>query len=153
MQIDTKIVMAFDVWEERHEGERFLFPQEIRLSADYFENLQAHAVPLDERAIAALAHSAMGLDVYTWLAQRLHRVDPQRGQFIPWTALYEHFGQGYKDIRFFRRVFLGVLKAVKTQYPTARFKTDKGGMLLANSPPPVSSRHAILLPPARPLKG
>ena len=94
VQIDTKIVMAFDVWEERHEGERFLFPQEIRLSADYFENLQAHAVPLDERAIAALAHSAMGLDVYTWLAQRLHRVDPQRGQFIPGPPYMPSLGRG-----------------------------------------------------------
>jgi hypothetical protein len=127
-------------------GERFLFPQEIILSADYFESLQARAVPLDERAVAALAHSAMGLDVYMWLAQRLHRVDPQRGQFIPWTALHAQFGQGYKDIRFFRRAFLGVLKMVKTQYPQARVKTDKGGMLIGHSPPPVPSRHVMLLP-------
>jgi hypothetical protein len=39
---------------------------------------------------------------------------------------------------------------VLTQYPAARVKTDKGGMLLAKSPPPVPSRHAIVLPPAKP---
>ena len=153
IQVNSHIVNAFDLWEERFDGKRFLFPQTIALSADYFESLLAHAVPLDERAVAALAHSAMGLDVYMWLAQRLHRVDRQRAQFIPWTALYAQFGQGYKHIRQFRAAFLGVLKAVKTQYPTAHVKTDKGGMLLANSPPPVPSRHAILLPPANPLKG
>jgi hypothetical protein len=93
----------------------------------------------------------MGLDVYTWLAQRLHRVDAERGQFIPWTALHAQFGQGYKDIRFFRRDFLSVLKVVKLQYPQARIKTDKGGMWLFKSPPPVLQRHIVMLP-APPLK-
>lgn len=153
IQVNSHILSAFALWEECFDGERFLFPQEIALSADYFESLLAHAVPLDERAIAALAHSAMGLDVYMWLAQRLHRVDPQRAQFIPWTALYAQFGQGFDRIRKFREFFLGILQMVKTQYPAARFKTDKGGMLLACSPPPVPSRHAILLPSAKPFKG
>jgi hypothetical protein len=35
-----------------------LWPSTLRLSADYFESLTRFAVPLDERAIAALAHSA-----------------------------------------------------------------------------------------------
>ncbi len=150
VQVNTQIITAFDLWEEHHEGERFLFPQAIILSADYFESLQAHAVPLDERAIAALAHSAMGLDVYMWLAQRLHRVDPQRGQFIPWTALHAQFGQDYYRIRDFRRAFLGVLRVVKTQYPEARVKTSKEGVLLGHSPPPVPQRHVILLPEPTP---
>lgn len=151
IQKNMHIVSEFTLWAERFDGERFLVPQHISLSAEYFESLQAHAVPLDERAVAALAHSAMGLDVYMWLAQRLHRIDPQRGQFIPWTALYAQFGQGYKDIRFFRRDFLSILKTVKTQYPQARFKTDKGGMLLGHSKPPVLPRPLVVaLPPPPP---
>ena len=55
----------------------------VRLSQDYFESLQKHAVSLDERAVTALAHSAMGLDVYTWLAQRVHRVPPEKPPFFP----------------------------------------------------------------------
>ena len=96
-QLDTKIITAFDVWEAHHEGERFLFPQQIALSYEYAETLLAHAVPLDERAVAALAHSAMGLDLYMWLAQRLHRVPQDRPQFIAWTALHAQFGQGYNS--------------------------------------------------------
>lgn len=152
VQVNTQIVTAFNVWEEYFKGERFLFPREIRLSTDYFESLQAHAVPLDERAVTALAHSAMSLDVYCWLAQRLHRVDPQRGQFIPWTALHEQFGQGYQEIRKFRRDFKTMLNQVLSQYREARVKTDKGGLLLGHSPPPVPSRHAILLPKVMPPK-
>ena len=153
IQVNSHIVTAFDLWEEDHEGERCLTSKTIVLSADYFESLLAHAVPLDERAVAALAHSAMGLDVYMWLAQRLHRVDPQRGQFIPWTALHAQFGQGYDRIRDFRRDFKTTLNQVLTQYPEARVKLDKGGMLIGHSPPPVPTRHVVLLPPAKPAKG
>ena len=102
-------------------------------------------MPLDERAVAALAHSAMALDVYMWLAQRLHRVDPQRGQFITWVALHAQFGQGYDRIRDFRRDFKTALNQVLTQYPAARVKLDKGGMLIANSPAPVPSRSTTYL--------
>lgn len=137
VQVDTKIIGAFELWGERFDQERLLSPKKIRLGGDYFASLQEHAIPLDERAVGALAHSAMGLDVYCWLAQRLHRVDPKRGQFVPWAALHQQFGQGYKLIRQFRSAFLEILKMVKTQYPAARFGADGGGMMLATSPPPV----------------
>ena len=71
----TKVVGAFDLWFPKDQRQRVLWPSTVRLSSDYFDSLQRHAVPLDERAIAALSHSAMGLDMYAWLAQRLHRVD------------------------------------------------------------------------------
>jgi hypothetical protein len=29
----------------------------------------------------------MALDMYAWLAQRLHRIEPAKRAFIPWTAL------------------------------------------------------------------
>ena len=155
IQMNAPMVSTFDLWVDKEEGERFLFPTVIKLGAEYFESLQAHAVPLDERAIAALAHSALALDVYCWLAQRLHRVDPQRGQFLAWTNLHEQFGQGYKEIRKFRRDFLNVLKKVKAQYPAARFGIDQGGMMLGNSTPPVQRRVVLVggtpLKPAPPL--
>lgn len=144
VQIDTKVIVAFDLWAERLERERVVLPHVIRLNTDYFANLQEHAIPLDERAVAALAHSAMALDVYCWLAQRLHRVDPKRGQFIPWTALHQQFGQGYNRLRNFRRDFLATLKLVKTQYPAARFGNDSGGIILGNSPPPVQRRGTLV---------
>ena len=151
-QVNAHIVDAFDLWEEAREGDGQA-PKKIVLGPKYFESLLAHAVPLDERAIAALSHSVMALDLYAWLAQRLHRVDPQRGQFIHWPGLHEQFGQGYKNIRQFRADFKTVLTQVLTQYPAARVKLDKTGMQIANSPPPVPSRHAILLPPTKPPKG
>ncbi len=143
LQLDTKIVGAFDLWFPRQENQRVLWPSTVRLSLDYFDSLTRHAVPLDERAIAALSHSAMALDVYCWLAQRLHRVPEGRPQFVPWTALFEQFGQNYKQVRFFRRDFLTTLRQVTATYPAARIEADGKGMTLSNSPPPVSKRLSL----------
>ena len=143
-QVDTKIIEGFELWKDKSEDGQGTFPSIIELSPRYFESLQSHAVPLDERAIAAIAHNPMALDAYCWLAQRLHRVDPKRGQFLAWANLHEQFGQGYERVRDFRRAFLNVLTMVKAQYPAAKFGTDQGGMMLFNSPPPVQ-RRAVLV--------
>ena len=140
VQVDTKIVGAFDLWFPKDGRQRVLWPSTVKLSLDYFDSLSRHAVPLDERAIAALAHSAMALDVYCWLAQRLHRVPGGKPQFIPWTAVYEQFGQGYSQVRQFRAFFLKQLRQVKTAYPDARFEADRKGMRLWHSLPPVTRR-------------
>ncbi len=140
VQVDTKIVGAFDLWWPEIGGQRVLWPATLRLSLDYYDSLSRHAVPLDERAIAALAHSAVALDIYCWLAQRLHRIPPGAPQFIPWSALHEQFGQGYAELRNFRPFFLRLLKQVKAVYPDAVLDADGKGVRLWQSPPPVSKR-------------
>jgi hypothetical protein len=142
--VDAKVVSALDLWFNKDEGQRVLWPSTLRLSLDYFDSLTRFAVPMDERAIAALAHSAMALDMYCWLAQRMHRVPVGKSQFIPWPALQEQFGQHYARIRDFRRDFLNLLKQVKAAYPEANFDADGKGMYLWQSPPPVRKRLIAL---------
>ena len=43
-----------------------------KLSEGFFEQLRKHPVPLEEAAIKALSNNAPALDVYLWLAYRLH---------------------------------------------------------------------------------
>ena len=143
-QVDTKVIGAFDLWFQNEPGQRVLWPPTLRLSLDYYESLTRFAVPLDERAVTALAHSALALDIYCWLAQRLHRISGERPQFISWAALYDQFGQGYKELRFFRRDFLKLLGQVKVVYPRARMSEEKHGLSLEQSPPPVA-RHVFAL--------
>ncbi len=140
LQVDTKVVGAFNLWFEKDESQRILWPSTLKLSLDYFDSLTKFAVPLDERATAALAHSAIGLDIYCWLAQRLHRIRPTAPQFIPWTALHEQFGPEYSRIRKFREFFGGLLPQVQAVYPDARFEVDVKGMKLFNSLPPIKKR-------------
>jgi hypothetical protein len=143
---NSQIVTKFALWPERDDRQQVLWPSSIRLSADYFQSLQKHAVPLDEAAIRALAHSAMALDIYAWLAQRLHRIDPRKPAFVPWKALMDQFGGHYQRIDNFRAVFLRTLRQVRTVYPDARvgkeisFSGQPTGLMLEHSPPPVTKR-------------
>jgi Plasmid encoded RepA protein len=140
VQVNTQVIGAFNLWLEKDKSQRVMWPSYLKLSLDYYHSLLKHAVPLDERAIAALAHSAVALDIYCWLAQRLHRVPPGRPQLVTWVNLQEQFGQGYTRIRKFREFFHGLLPQVQTAYPEARFETDGHGMTLLQSPPPVRKR-------------
>lgn len=144
LQVDTKVVGAFNLWFEKDDNQRVLWPATLKLSLDYFDSLNRFAVPLDERAIAALAHSALALDLYCWLAQRLHRIPVGKPQFVPWASMYDQFGQGYKHLRFFRRDFLKFLAQVKAVYPDARLDDDRRGLTLQTSPPPVAKRMVAL---------
>jgi hypothetical protein len=105
-----------------------------------------HAVPLNETAVARLSHNAMALDVYTWLAQRLHRIEEGKTVLVPWTSLWEQFGHGYERLRDFRRVFRHTLRQVKVVYPEAKFELTQGGMTLRASRSPIGKR---LLPMSR----
>src|SRR3954470_13094585 len=143
-QMNSQIVAAFDLWFPTEPGQRILWPSTLRLSLDYFDSLTKYAVPLDERAIVALSHSAVALDVYCWLAQRLHRIPDGKPQFVPWPALHEQFGQEYARLRDFRRFFLGTLRQVRAAYPEAGVDADGCGVTLRQSPPPVRKRLAVL---------
>lgn len=144
LQVDTKVVGAFNLWFEKDDSQRVLWPSTLKLSLDYFESLNRFAVPLDERAIAALAHSAVALDIYCWLAQRLHRISPDRPQLVTWVNLQEQFGQGYNRIRKFREFFTGLLPQIRSAYPDSRFEADGRGMTLFHSPPPVRKRMVMV---------
>jgi hypothetical protein len=139
--INTQIVQGFDVWMPKNERQRVLWPSTLRLSHEFFTSLQDHAVPLDERAVAALATSCMALDVYCWLAQRLHRVPPGRPVLVPWPALKLQFGWHYGRMADFRRDFRQALVEVRTQYFGARFEFDHRGLLLHCSPPPIRPKR------------
>ena len=134
------IVQSFNLWAEPVDGQRVFWPRSITLDERYFKSLVNHAVPLNAHALAALGHSAMALDIYAWLAQRLHRVNPRADAFITWVALQHQFGEGFGRIRDFRRKFKLALKQVKAVYPAARFECDEGGMTLKNSAPPVAKQ-------------
>lgn len=141
LTLKGSVIEGFELWTPRDSKQRVLWPSTVQFSGRYFESLMKHAVPLNEAAVARLSHNAMALDLYTWLAQRLHRVDAEKGGvLVPWTGLKEHFGHGYDRLRNFRRVFLHTLRQVKVVYPDSKFDVDERGMILKHSRPPVGKR-------------
>jgi replication initiator protein len=144
VQTNTNIIESFKLWPEKDDRQRVLWPTTIEFSQKYFESLQQHAVPLNEADLAALAHSAMAIDVYCWTAQRLHRVNPNRPAFIQWPALKLQFGHGYGRMTHFKPVFRVALRQVLARYKAAKVELDGYGMRLHNSAPPVAKRLVML---------
>jgi hypothetical protein len=137
-QVDSKIIKGFDLWFPKNPNQRVMWDSTITLSEDYYNSLMRHAVPLDKSHLSALSNNALALDIYTWLAQRLHRVDQGRRDFVHWQALKEQFGEGYGRMDKFKSVFRSTLKLVLTQYQKAKIDEEPNkGFYLLNSPPPV----------------
>jgi hypothetical protein len=105
--VQGRILNGLTLWTPQDQSQRLLWPTEVQFSQDYFESLTQHAVPLNETAVSRLAHTAMGLDAYAWLAQRLHRIAPGQKALVSWPALAQQFGSGYAEVRGFRRVLCG----------------------------------------------
>lgn len=133
-------VKQFDAWVSNRDGQqRALWPGVMVLSDDYYGSLIESAVPLDSRALHALKGSALALDIYAWLAHRLHRIEG-RGVTLHWKSLREQFAQEYtgKDPdKDFKKKFLPALRKVLAVYPQAKVKPVTGGVLLLGSPPPI----------------
>ena len=143
--VNSQIVTAFDLWLPKGEGQRVLWPSTVRLSAEYFDSLTEYAVPLHDRALMALSGSAMALDVYAWLAQRLYRIEWGQRVFVPWPALQAQFGWHYERLIDFRPEFRKALRDVHSQYRAADIDLDGRGMTLRRSPPPVKGRTGVVV--------
>lgn len=135
-QVQGHVVETLDLWSG-DPAQRSLWPSTVTLGASYFTSVTQHAVPLDKRAVAALAGSAVALDAYAWLAQRLWRIEERNGQAVSWEALKAQFGPDYKREIDFRRRFQRTLQQVLAVYPTARVEVTDSGVQLWPSRPPV----------------
>lgn len=133
-------VQQFDAWVSNKLGpQKTLWPGVMVLSDGYFKELLEHGVPLDNRALMALRGSALALDVYTWLACRLHRVEG-RPSILHWKSIRDQFAQEYqgKDAdKDFKKKFVPALQAALAVYPQAKVKQVTGGLMLMASPPPI----------------
>mgnify|MGYP003376028797 CR=1 FL=1 len=133
--LNTQPVEEFSAWLAVNENERVLWPAHLELSRRYLDSLLEHAVPLDARACGALAHSAMALDIYSFLARRLHSL--QKPIKVTWHQFHTQFGQEFNDWRNFKQKFLTAFRAATTVYLDAKVETVTGGLLLKPSLPPV----------------
>ena len=138
--VHGRILQGVTLWTRQEATTRLLWPTQVQFSADYFDSLTRHAVPLNETAVARLSHNAMALDAYVWLAQRLHRIEAGKHALVSWTALSQQFGNGYGQVRGFRRVFKRTLAQVKVVYPDANIEMTPEGIRLKHSRPPIARR-------------
>ena len=142
--INTQPITRFEAWLQPEGGQHAAWPGELQLSQEFFETLTSHAVPLDPRALGVLKDSALALDIYTWLAHRLCRVEGRAK--VSWRNLRDQFGQEYADAGNFKKAFRLALRRVLTAYPDARVEEETGGLVLHPSRPPLARTQVLLNP-------
>lgn len=126
-----------DLWEDR-----------VVLDEVFYDALRNHPVPLREAALRELSDRSTSLDVYIWLAYRLHNL---RGPTpVRWSALREQFGAGYAQLSAFRRDFLTALGQAVAAYPEAKVVIGDEGVILHPSRPPVAPQLVAVSNPPTP---
>ena len=121
-----------------------LWHDTVTLSSEYFSSLQDHPVPVWEPALREINNRSMSLDIYVWLAYRLHVLS--RPTPLSWDAVQDQFGAGFAASRSFRQVFKEALAFALAVYPAARVDVVSGGLVLHPSRPPIDRKTLVSLP-------
>ena len=112
-----------------------LWQERVVLNEEFYRALREHPVPVSENALRAIGPRSMVIDVYIWLAYRLHAL--LRDVEVGWPALHAQFGAGFKLIRKFRAHFIECLELALAAYPDARVAISERGILLSPSRPAI----------------
>lgn len=113
-----------------------LWEDRVLLDETFFAALREHPVPVLEAAIRQLRDRSMSLDIYVWLAWRLHSLP--KATTISWPGLYAQFGTGFKAVRQFKPRFTDALQAALAAYPEAHVSVDDKAIVLHSARPPVA---------------
>ena len=120
-----------------------LFVEKASLSQSFFDELKKHPVPVEEAAVRQIANNSLALDVYCWLAYRLHSLNAPIT--VSWKALHGQFGRSVARLDHFKDHFRTVLALATSVYPDAMVEEAESGVGLVLSPsrPPVSPKAGI----------
>jgi hypothetical protein len=120
----------------KEDAQGSLWEERVVLDEIFWKALRDHPVPLLEAAIRELRDRSMSLDIYVWLAWRLHTL--AKATPVSWPAICAQFGTGFRELRHFRPRFTEALAAAVAAYPEARVDVGAAGVTLHPSRPPVS---------------
>lgn len=115
------------------------FAREIRMSEAFYSHLVDHAVPLNEVAIRELKGTPTALDLYTYLAYRLPRINAAKAQTISWDQLAKHLGNE-ADSKRFRQTVRETMQLVSAVYPNANVDVSGRKVVLHPSPAPLERK-------------
>jgi hypothetical protein len=117
-----------------------LWQDHVRLDDGFWESLREHPVPVREEAIRAIGAKSMSMDIYIWLAYRLHSLSKPTS--VSWAAIHSQFGGGFGRARAAKGAFCDSLKLALAVYPEARVDVEDGGIIMHPSAPAVPKSEA-----------
>jgi Plasmid encoded RepA protein len=113
-----------------------LWQDRVILDEDFYRALREHPVPVSDTALRAIGPRSLVIDVYIWLAYRLHAL--KKDVEISWTALHAQFGAEVGRLRGFRKYFIECLAIAVAAYPDARVDIGDRGLILRPSRPAIA---------------
>jgi hypothetical protein len=113
-----------------------LWQDQVLLNEEFYRALRDHPVPVSESALRAIGPRSMVIDVYVWLAYRLHAL--KKDVEVSWPALHGQFGAGFQLPRKFRSHFIECLELALAAYPDARVSVGDKGITLHPSRPAIT---------------
>jgi len=122
------------------ESQPSLWQDRVRLDDGFWRSLKEHPVPVREEALKAIGTRSFAIDVYIWLAYRLHAL--ARPTPVTWAALHSQFGAGFRLVRQLKPTLLEALQLALAVYPEARVDVDEQGIILHPSLPAVPRAEA-----------
>ncbi len=148
-------ILDTSMFIEEDSAQGGLFVEKASLSQSFFDELKKHPVPVEEAAVRQIANNSLALDVYCWLAYRLHSLSAPIT--VSWKALHGQFGRSVARLDHFKDHFRTVLALATSVYPDANIdEAENGaGLILKPSKPPVAPRgpsgrlHLTLAPASR----
>jgi len=131
-------------WDSKSPSQIGLWGSWIELGEKFYQAITAAPVPVDTRALRALKHSPLALDLYIWATHKVHSV-LRRGkpQFVSWGGLMGQFGSDYSDLKDFRKKAISRLKMIQTVYPDLKLADVAGGLqILPTSKPSIPAKSS-----------
>jgi hypothetical protein len=119
-------------------GQLRLWEDEVVLGEHFYRQLKEHPVPILEQALRQVINNSVAIDIYVWLAYRLHSL--AQPTLVRWPALAGQFGSNYTRGRDFKRGSKNPLRLALAIYPDARVEIEEDGLILHPSRPPILER-------------
>jgi Plasmid encoded RepA protein len=133
--VDGSISLALSS-TDAEEAQGCLWQERVLLDERFYQALLSHPVPVSEAGLRAIGAKSMVIDVYIWLAYRLHAL--KNDMPVSWPALHAQFGGGFGLVRKFRSHFIECLLLAMAAYPDASVSVEDAGLVLHPSRPAVA---------------
>lgn len=139
----ARVMDRVSFWIEPDERQRTFWSPEIVLSDRFYDQVQAHRVPVDMDHLALLMRSPRRMDVYTWLSYRTALIARGRSVRVSLQELQPIFASDIASPKHFKLKLQTDLKAVARVWPHFNVEIQSDTLMLRWSKSPVPSRPMI----------
>jgi len=133
-------------WDVKNPDQSSLFNSWIEVGEKFYNAVTENPVPIDFRALVALKHSPMAMDLYAWLTWRVHAMKDGGSASIPLhglKGLTAQIGSEYARRDHFKAAVEDGLEAVKLVWPQLDCEVSATHLAVSKSLVPIPDLSPI----------